>query len=138
MSGRDWTPKKTLVKIGKKVAMKMMKNAESSPMPNQRIARGIQAIGGIGLNISIIGVIVLRKNRFRPKNSPKAVPTSRPTKKPTIVRFRLAKTCGRISPLTVKSTITFATSNGEGRIKLFNSKCKASQAAEKSAIDTIQ
>ena len=50
------TPETVLKRIGKKAPKKIMNAADFIPMPNQKIAMGIQARGGIGRMISTRGL----------------------------------------------------------------------------------
>ena len=70
-----FTPEMVLISSGKKMPRKMMNWFCRSPMPNHRMASGIQAIGGIGRSISNTG-----SNRFcavfdQPISSPKGMAT---------------------------------------------------------------
>ncbi len=48
----------------------MINAAERSPMPNHKMARGIQARGGIGRRVSITGVSMSRSRRDQPQRMP--------------------------------------------------------------------
>src|SRR6476659_7508287 len=51
-----FTPTSVLIRIGKNIPRKMMNWFCASPMPNQRMLRGIHASGGIGRRISMMGL----------------------------------------------------------------------------------
>ena len=48
------TPSAVFMSMGKTLPTKMIKIAEPRPKPNQSMANGIQAMGGIGLKIPIV------------------------------------------------------------------------------------
>jgi hypothetical protein len=96
--GTERTPKYVFVRIMKKDVMKIKNALEASPIPNQRIASGIQAIGGIGRKNSRTGLIKSANCLFIPPAKPKTTPANTPTRKPIVVLRRLAKTWGNIIP----------------------------------------
>jgi hypothetical protein len=67
------TPEMVLRIIGKKQPRKIIKTADLNPIPNQRIARGIQAKGGTGRMISINGVIASRRDFDQPVIIPRGI-----------------------------------------------------------------
>jgi hypothetical protein len=60
-------------RIGKKAPRKIMKTGDFMPMPNHKIAMGIQARGGMGLTTSKRGRVILRKPGDHPIKSPKGM-----------------------------------------------------------------
>jgi hypothetical protein len=83
------TPEMVLRMIGKKQPKKMIKAADLNPIPNQRIARGIQAKGGTGRITSIKGVIDSRKGLDHPMIIPRGIASTAAIKKPVNTRERL-------------------------------------------------
>jgi len=71
--------------------MKQIKIFGVSSIPNQRIASGIHAIGGMGRNISKIGLTTASNFLFQPINSPKGMPVIMATTKAESTRTRLAQ-----------------------------------------------
>jgi hypothetical protein len=69
----DKTPEIVFKRIGKKAPKKMIKAADFMPIPNQRIAMGIQASGGMGLTTSTTGRIIFRSFGDHPMRSPKGI-----------------------------------------------------------------
>jgi hypothetical protein len=67
------TPEIVFKKIGKKAPRKIMKAADFMPMPNHRIAMGIQASGGIGLTTSNRERVILRSPGDHPIKSPRGI-----------------------------------------------------------------
>ncbi len=58
---------------GKKQAIKMMKIAGRSPIPNQSMANGAQARGEIGLRNWMSGLLIRSTDRQRPRNIHKGI-----------------------------------------------------------------
>jgi hypothetical protein len=69
----DKTPEIVFKRMGKKAPKKMIKAADFMPIPNHRIAIGIQARGGIGLTTSMRGRMILRTLPDHPIKSPKGI-----------------------------------------------------------------
>jgi hypothetical protein len=80
------TPEIVLRIIGKKQPKKMIKTADLNPIPNQRIARGIQAKGGTGRMTSINGVIASRRGPDQPIIIPRGIASIAATKNPMNTR----------------------------------------------------
>jgi predicted transcriptional regulator len=73
MGWMDKTPEIVFKRIGKKAPRKIIKAADFIPIPNHKIAMGIQARGGIGLISSKRGRTILRSLEDHPIKSPKGI-----------------------------------------------------------------
>jgi hypothetical protein len=73
MGWMDRTPEIVFKRIGKKAPRKMIKAADFIPIPNHKIAMGIQARGGMGLINSKRGRIIFRSPEDHPIKSPKGI-----------------------------------------------------------------
>jgi hypothetical protein len=69
----DRTPEIVFKRIGKKAPRKIIKAADLMPMPNHKIAMGIQARGGIGLTTSKRERTILKSTGDHPDKSPKEI-----------------------------------------------------------------
>jgi hypothetical protein len=69
----DKTPEIVFKRIGKKAPRKIINAADLMPMPNHKIAMGIQARGGIGLTNSKRERTILRSPGDHPIKSPKGI-----------------------------------------------------------------
>ena len=67
-------PAYELMTLGTNADSQMMNALAGSPIPSQRIASGIQAIGGIGRIISKIGLTISSTLRNQPMASPSGTP----------------------------------------------------------------
>jgi hypothetical protein len=74
--------------MGNNEARKMRKTGERFPTPNQRIARGIHAIGEIGRRIWIIGFRVAKTPLNQPIKRPNGMARAAASKKPAPTRRR--------------------------------------------------
>ena len=75
--------------MGKKHPKKMIKAADFIPIPNHKIARGIQARGGMGLSVSTTGVRISLRFFDQPIRIPSGMARRAARKKPYITRNRL-------------------------------------------------
>jgi len=86
------TPEIVLSKMGKKEPKKIIKAADLMPIPNHRMAMGIHAKGGIGLIISMMGLIMVRSLEDHPINTPRGIPTKQAILNPNATLYRLYRT----------------------------------------------
>jgi hypothetical protein len=82
----DKTPEIVLRMIGKKHPKKMIKTEDLNPIPNQRIARGIQAKGGTGRRTSISGVTDSLSDLDHPMIIPRGIASRAAIKNPANTR----------------------------------------------------
>jgi hypothetical protein len=82
----DKTPEIVFKRIGKKAPKKMIKAADLMPIPNQRMAMGIQARGGIGLTTSMRGRIIFKSFADHPMRRPKGIANKDATAYPRTTR----------------------------------------------------
>ena len=73
--------------------MAMMKTLDPSPIPNQRIARGIQAMGGIGRRTSIRGEATESRSSYHPIRIPSGTAKAKAIPTPTRIRTTLIPMC---------------------------------------------
>ncbi|MNX87647.1 hypothetical protein D3C86_1195790 [compost metagenome] len=92
----------------------MMKTLPASPMPNQRIAIGIQASGEIGRNSSTSGSSTLASRGRVPCSSPSGIATSAASSQAASTRPRLAPMSRKIVPDANRSYRVYAVNSGEG------------------------
>jgi hypothetical protein len=72
--------------MGKKDPKKMIKAADLMPIPNQKMAMGIQARGGMGRTISTSGLKSSRSTLDQPMNMPSVTAKMTASKKPENTR----------------------------------------------------
>ena len=87
------TPDTVLSRIGKNAPKKIIKAADLTPIPNQKMARGIQASGGIGLRISTIGFRIFLSVLDQPISIPIGTAKKIAIKNPQSTRCKLANIC---------------------------------------------
>ena len=97
---------------------KTIKYAELSPRPKKIIAIGIQAIGGIGLNNSIIGLTMFFAVLDNAVNNPKHIEIMAAIRNPIKTLFKLERVWTNNSPLRIKLTNRINNSLGGGIILL--------------------
>src|SRR5688572_19188025 len=95
--------------------MKIRKTVGRSPMPNQRIANGIQAKGERLRKKLITGRNAVRAREWWPNQSPAGIPANTARAKPVVTRNRDATTSSKSRPFRTSSTKPFATDAGDGK-----------------------
>jgi hypothetical protein len=83
------TPVKALMTDGTKAENQITMILAASPRPSQRIAKGIQASGGIGRMMRNIGLTKASTRRLQPIQSPKGTPVSTATANPITTSLTL-------------------------------------------------
>ena len=82
--------------IMQKAAKKIRKYLVVSPSPNHRIASGIQAMGGMGRTISIMGLKIASTRGYQPMVTPKVTPRTAAIRKPVNTRDKLHRICPKM------------------------------------------
>ena len=123
--------------MGKNAAMKMMNDADASPIPSHNIASGIHAIGGMGRNNSKMGFIYLLRKGESPIVNPRADPRINAQTNPITVRFRLAKICGNITPLATSEYSADSTCVGAGKKGLWMNSAMSHHNKKNPASETL-
>ena len=118
---------------GKTEATKMMKTAERSPTPNQRMASGIQASAEIGRTISTSGASASPPRRYQASRIPSGTPTETASRYPQVTRKSDATTCLTRKPFCASSAIARATASGPGRSGTRPSRMARSHATSSAA-----
>jgi hypothetical protein len=95
-----------------------MKIAAQVPVPNHKIASGIQAMGAIGRNVSIKGSIRYSASRIYQTHIAIDIPNVNAIQNPLAILVRLSNKEEGSSPLTVNSQKPLATPNGVGAMPL--------------------
>ncbi len=98
-------------------AMKIRKMAGLSPMPNHRIANGIQARGERLRKKLIAGSIAVRARARWPSHKPRGMPAPVARANPAVTRKSEATTSLYSRPLPTSSRNPFATEIGDGKIE---------------------
>jgi hypothetical protein len=107
-----------LNKIVKSAAIIVKNTAGPCPIPNQRIAKGIHAIGGIGRKKLKNGKRKFREVRFSAIQKPKGIATMLASPKPIPTLIRLTVIFWKSSPLFNISKKLKNIFEGAGRIKI--------------------
>jgi hypothetical protein len=102
--------------MGKTEPIKMMNPAAEAVSPNQMIANGIHARGGIGRRSSIRGSRKASKRRSQPIMIPIGMPTTSDMPRPMAKWTRLAWRSRRSVPFSTRLTNAEKTSVGAGRM----------------------
>jgi hypothetical protein len=85
------TPDIVFKRMGKKAPKKIIYAADLIPIPNQIMAIGIQARGGLGLIISINGVKIILQFFDQPIRIPRGMPIKAALTNPQNTRKRLSR-----------------------------------------------
>jgi hypothetical protein len=104
-----------LMSIGKTLPTNIMKMADSKPTPNHKMAKGIQAIGGIGLRIPINKLERSCAVLDHPIKIPRGMPTTAETSKPDITRNNVKEVSAISCPLIRRDLNDSKTSEGLGK-----------------------
>jgi hypothetical protein len=92
------------------------------PKPNQTIANGIHANGGIGLKVKKIGFTKASIFLLAPIKMPRRIPKEEETKNPVVTNIMLCRTCWYNLPLPYPCIAIilkeFQVSVGEGNLAL--------------------
>ena len=84
---------------GTKAESQMMNTFAPYPMPNHKMAREIQAMGGMGRRASNRGRAIKRTVLYQPMSRPRGTPTSAARPKPPKARLRLVMVwAGSVAP----------------------------------------
>ena len=119
MPGMFFTPATVDKNTGKKPARKIITIAGTSPIPNPRTIKGIQAIGDIGRIICSTGFMNLNRIPIRPKISPKATATTVEETNPTKKRYMLLVIWSASEPSPIISMKASQVFTGFGKSAVF-------------------
>src|SRR6185436_15897929 len=120
---------------GKKQAMKMRKIAGRSPIPNQRIANGIQARGDKLRKKLSVGRNAKRERTWLPSHKPTGIPRRTASMNPVVTRKSEATRSAGKRPVRISSPRPFATAKGDGKTE--GGKACKSHSADQIAIATM-
>ena len=104
--------------MGKRTPLETRNNFASSPMPNQRITRGIKARLGIFLHICRVVSNIFSETRNNPFTSPKIKPILPPITNPVKAREALILKWVASSPDCASFTAALITVVGAGRMRV--------------------
>src|SRR5678815_6148165 len=100
---------------GKNDAMKIRKSVGKSPMPNQRMAKGIHARGDRLRKKFISGRNAARARAWLPSQRPTGMPVKTANPNPVVTRNNEATMSSTNRPVRISSTKPRATSIGDGK-----------------------
>src|SRR5208282_6247443 len=101
--------------MGKKTPVTIKKSFADSPMPNQRITKGIIARCGM-LRIICTDESKRERAQFdKPLSKPNKNPSDPPMTRPMLARWKLSARCSGNSPVLVRRIPDSRTASGEGR-----------------------
>src|SRR5229473_7400923 len=109
-----FTPAMVESRVGKKVATHTTNTLPASPMPNHRMASGIQASGEIGRKISTKGSAICSNRCDQPMASPSGIAIAPVMIHAENTRARLVPVCTNSSPLANSVQNSPAASTGGG------------------------
>src|SRR4051812_4315882 len=101
--------------IGNTLAKKIRNIGAASDTPNQKMARGIQAMGEMGRNTWNIGLNAWYAIGNQPRTSPTGTPNNTAMAKPQVTRNSEATMYLSKSPSSASSTMPMTTSMGVGK-----------------------
>src|SRR5439155_124548 len=113
-----FTPAMVESRVGNSVATQTTNTLPASPMPNQRMASGIQASGEIGRKISTNGSTMRSTRRDHPMASPSGIAIAPVMVHAENTRARLVPVCRKSSPLASKVQNSCAAMTGGGRSEI--------------------
>src|SRR5712692_4108521 len=119
IGGTPLTPAIVFSSTGKKLPMTMMNTLPESPMPNQRMASGIQASGEMGRNNSTKGRTYRSSRSLRPMAIPSGMATATARVQARKIRPRLAPVCWKSTPEASRRHRVSTTARGPGRSVVF-------------------
>ncbi|MNC12503.1 hypothetical protein D3C75_602270 [compost metagenome] len=96
--------------------MEIMYSLEASPIPNHRMASGIQAIGGMGFSTWIITSVRRSITLDQPTAIPSTTASTAAIRNPVITRCRLASTWVSKAPFSISFSARSAVLTGEVRV----------------------
>src|SRR6267142_3534548 len=109
-----FTPAMVESRVGNRVATQTTKTLPASPIPNHRMASGIQASGEIGRKISTNGSTIRSMRRYHPMASPSGIANAAVMVHADNTRARLVPVCTNSSPLANSVQNSPAASTGGG------------------------
>jgi len=124
-----------LVPFGEYLSFQNLLERLGLPTPNQRMASGVQAMGGIGRSASTSGLMKSERIRNQPRTTPSVSPTTAASAKPTSTRSILAPTWRSSVPLSIRSpaAVTNVLGAGSNTALISPAEARISQAMRKTA-----
>src|SRR5690554_5440508 len=113
------TPAAVCTMTGNSAAIKIRKIGEALPTPNQRMDRGIHAMGEMGRRICTRGLSVSCTLLTRPIHNPSGMAMLTARKNPAPTRISEEPMWSHRLPSFTSSKVPLSTAQGVGKIKLF-------------------